>query len=367
MRRILFVADQFADVSRTPEAAHPGGAELTDEAAIEAAPAPVDCVRVDQLDPEMLDEYDLHIVGNLERARPDQIRRMCRLGRHILFEHDVRICRYRGNFPVAWEAYHRNAQRCICPHPFWKPLFESALGAIFLTHRQLDVYQRNPFFPQVPHRVLGSSLMNRDFFARVDRYRKDTRDDRSRFDIDVAIVYSRHKIKGYDQALEYCKEEGVEPYVIRDLSPDEVLDVLERTRRFVYLPIGLEPAGRMLLEARFLGCEVVTNPNAGVSGESWWHLPDDKALEVAREAPRRFWRLVDALVEEADRRARSRSGGPSVVAKYSPHVFTAAMSAAETITGARLLFWGADRRTKRRAESAEQVTEPGFDEEAGDE
>lgn len=58
-----------------------------------------------------------------------------------------------------------------------------------------------------------------------------------------------------------------------------------------------------LLEARFLGCEVISNDNAGVCGEPWWRLPHDLALEVARDAPARFWRIVEdcAARKPADR------------------------------------------------------------------
>jgi hypothetical protein len=77
----------------------------------------------------------------------------------------------------------------------------------------------------------------------------------------------------------------------------EVLDLMQRSARFVFLPAQLEPAGRMPVEARFLGCEVVTNRHVGVSGEAWWHLPDSRALEALRDAGPRFWRIVQQLWE----------------------------------------------------------------------
>ena len=48
----------------------------------------------------------------------------------------------------------------------------------------------------------------------------------------------------------------------------------------------------MPVEARFLGCEVVVNRHVGVTGETWWRLPDAQALEVLKDAGPRFWRLV---------------------------------------------------------------------------
>ena len=140
--------------------------------------------------------------------------------------------------------------------------------------------------------MLGSSVFGQDFFDRVDRAR---RAPLAHAREGTCILQSTHRIKGTRAALRYCRRHGITPHGIRNLAPDEVLDRFERSRRFVFLPTHLEPAGRMPVEARFLGCEVVTNGHVGVAGEPWWRLPDDQALEILRDAGPRFWRLVGEL------------------------------------------------------------------------
>ncbi len=350
MPRVLFLADQFSDATRTAGEKYPGGAELTDEAAIEACPWPIDTATPAEVSPARLDDYDVHVVGNFETAPPRLIKALAARGRHVLFEHDVRICQWNGNFPSAWEKLHHKAQWCVCPHPNFAPLYQTALATIFLTHRQLAVYQANPFFASHRVSVLGSSLMNDAFFERVERVRQDPPDK----DIDWAVVFSRNAIKGYEPALSYCRERGVAPRVIRDLEPDEVLDVLERTRRFVYLPVGLEPAGRMLLEARFLGAEVVSNANAGVAGESWWNLDDERALEVVRDAPQRFWRIVDAWMNEAPQRPDTTM---LPLGKFVPVASNAALRMAEIMVPDTMIERLA-RDVDRRARQTSTVTAP---------
>jgi hypothetical protein len=166
-------------------------------------------------------------------------------------------------------------------------LFDTALGAIFLTHRQLAVYRANGAYRCRSEEVVGCSLLDAAFFERVQRARKAVGERAG-----TAIVYSGNVMKGTARAQAYCEKAGIEAQVIRGLQPDEVLDVLERCAQLVYLPIGLEPAGRVPVEGRFLGCNVVTNAHTGVTGESWWGLPDALALQVLRDAPHRFWRLA---------------------------------------------------------------------------
>jgi hypothetical protein len=294
MPNVLFLADQFTDATRTEEEVHPGGAELTDEAAIEASPWPVDTETVDSITPDKLEDYDLHILGNLRHVRPETVNKLCSLGRHVLFEHDCRICHRRGNFPDMWERGHRDTLRCRCPHPFWQPLVQSSKGVIFLTHRQAQIYYENPYFQAPRSAILGSSLMNRAFLERVERYRDSDVDP----SIGTVTVFSRVESKGSDTSLQWCREHDIDPFVIKDMQPDQVLDTFEQAERLVYLPTGIEWAGRVLLEARFLGCDVVYNANAGVCQESWWNLPDDTALQVLKDAPHRFWRLVERFHAE---------------------------------------------------------------------
>ncbi|MCK4837106.1 MAG: hypothetical protein KAT17_10720 [Candidatus Aminicenantes bacterium] len=291
--KILFVVDKFDDVMRDRRSPYPGGAEMTDAALIEVCPWKVEPVRIKELKPGHLSGFDIHILGNLSLASRQQIRDFCLSGRHILFEHDVRICRYRGNFPEAKEPIHRFTHRCICPHFYLRSLYRSALGVIFLTHRQMATYHTNPFFSCSNKLVLGSSVMNRAFFKRVDQL-PACPDIRKQ---GTCVAFSRGPIKGFKRAMKYCRDHGITPRIIKDLRPDQILDIFEQSRRFVFLPLALEPAGRMPVEARLLGCEVVVNQYVGVAGEAWWNGDDDQALEFVKDTPARFWRQVRHLYD----------------------------------------------------------------------
>jgi hypothetical protein len=292
-RRVLFIADQFADSPRDPNSGYPGGAELTDAAVIAQCPWPVEMLRVRALKPAYLKDFDLHVVGNLEQATPEQCHAIAACGRSVLFEHDYRMCRWRGNIHTSRGLYHRRLWRCDCTPRAWKALLESALGAIFLTHRQLALYRSNPFVRLPRIAVLGCSVMGSDFFAAVERYRAAG----SPKGHGTCVLYSNHPTKGYEQALAYCRQHGIEPRVLRDLTPKQVLEEFIAAERLVFLPQWPEPASRVALEARFLGCEVVSSDALGVAGESWWNAQDDLALKFVRQAPDRFWELVSGMLE----------------------------------------------------------------------
>jgi glycosyltransferase involved in cell wall biosynthesis len=289
--RVLFLADQFADSPRDSISKYPGGAELTDDAVIRASPWPVERVRIQDFKPSWLLDFNVLLLGNLRLATAEQRGAIAERRRHVLFEHDYRMCRWRGDFAVSMSPYHRQLWRCDCLQRRWGAIFRTALGAVFLTHRQLAVYRSNPFVKLPRHAVLGCSVMNPEFFEMVARQRR-----RSEARSGTCVVYSGHATKGYKQALAYCKEHGINPQIIRDATPAEVLQTFASAERLVFLPQWPEPASRVAVEARFLGCQIVSNDALGVAGESWWHAPDDLALEFVQEAPRRFWALVESFL-----------------------------------------------------------------------
>lgn len=288
MPRVLFLADQFSDASRTRHDRHPGGAELTDSAALAACPWSVTTRRFSELSRGEVSGYDALVVANSQSATPEQLLEIAATGRHIPFEHDLRVCRWRGNFAVSIDPAHRRFQRCWCPHPEARRLFETAAGVIFLTAFQERIYRNNPWFRCGASRVLGSSLFELSSLEqalRADGERHGTR-----------VFASPHRIKGFAVAERYCREHGIEPLPIRGLPPREVLAAFARSERFVYLPIGPEWAGRMVVEARLLGCEVVLNDNVGVSGEPFWEGSRDAAFDFVADGPKRFWRIVEELL-----------------------------------------------------------------------
>jgi hypothetical protein len=291
VHRVLFVADQFSDTARDSISRYPGGAELTDEAVIQASPWPVERVNITKLRPHHLADFNLHVLGNLHNATQDQCDAFARSGRHVLFEHDYRICLWRGDFEESNSTYHRRFWLCNCRQQKWGGAFKTALGAIFLTHRQLNVYKSNPFVKLPQHVVLGCSVMGEAFFEAVRRYQEAG----APAGRGTCVMYSGHLIKGFQEALQYCRERGIEPRIVRDVSPAEVLCELAAAERLVFLPRWVEPASRLAIEARFLGCDIISNEALGVGGEAWWHAPDEVAFPIVRDAPARFWRAVDGF------------------------------------------------------------------------
>ncbi|HMR73784.1 MAG TPA: hypothetical protein PKD61_01690 [Polyangiaceae bacterium] len=295
--RVLFVADQYADVARDEVHRYPGGAELTDQAVMEAAPCAVETRTFSNFTPRDLDDASVCIVGNAARARPDQLRVLAEFPRLILFEHDMRICRARGDMSMLRHPLHRALHWCLCRRSEMLELTKGSAGVVFLTEYQKQIFERNPWYPRRPMRVLGCSVFDKATLKKFDA--APVAGDRP---IEICLAFSAFRAKGFAESMAHAKTIADNPYVIRNLPPEEVLDVFRRSKRFVHKPPSPEWAGRLPVEARFLGCQVATNEHVGVALEPWWSLDDEAALRVVSGAAGRFWRFVDELLAEGARR-----------------------------------------------------------------
>jgi glycosyltransferase involved in cell wall biosynthesis len=70
------------------------------------------------------------------------------------------------------------------------------------------------------------------------------------------------------------------------VAQDDMPALLARYERFVFLPVVIEPFGRLVAEAWASGCEVVTN---GLVGAGYWIAEDPEAIETAAVD---FWKVV---------------------------------------------------------------------------
>lgn len=74
----------------------------------------------------------------------------------------------------------------------------------------------------------------------------------------------------------------------QEVSQEAMPALLARYQRFVFLPVVIEPFGRLVAEAWAAGCEIVTNE---LVGAGYWIRENPDAIETAAAD---FWKIVVA-------------------------------------------------------------------------
>ena len=88
----------------------------------------------------------------------------------------------------------------------------------------------------------------------------------------------KNPIKGVEKSIKLCKSKGI-PYDLIDKLPhEEFIKKLAKYDKFVFFPKTLETFSRVILEARMLGCKLVTNNLNSCTYEPWFKDYKGEAL-----------------------------------------------------------------------------------------
>jgi len=239
-----------------------------------SAPVPFAGIRSGQVTLEMIETHrDCHwVFGNFAQLNPALIQyfSVSKIS-YSVFEHDYKFCRWRSVERHLTEG----GEECHCESEIWGKLIErfyiNAKQVWFCSQRHMQRYfDRFPSLKTANCEVL-SAVFGEDFFLKIVPLIESIP---SRKKAGWLTLDSDSWIKGTDDAKKWLVENNKEHTLIKNLSPDQVLELMANSEGFVCLPRGADVSNRMVTEARLLGCQIVTNENVQHVGEEWLENPD---------------------------------------------------------------------------------------------
>ena len=253
-------------------ASHTGGAELTQAEFRAAAP---DTVEIIDCRPGEIHGCDLYVVQNCVQYTADDIK-ACR-GAIVKYWHDVGPHLQPGVMDALAPATH------ICCSPIQAD-YMGLTDAVFIP-------------PPVDLSRFDAAA------AQVNGDRKGS----------VSVGSWRNFGKAPHKAAEWAKANGetidfygdgvFRPHGSEGVPYDRMPGLLARYERFVFLPMVLEPFGRLVVEAWASGCECIVN---GLVGARYWIEKNPEGLETAAHD---FW-AARARVTDVTKIVIPRLDGP---------------------------------------------------------
>lgn len=294
LNQVVFVSDLFAED-------YAGGAELTSQAIIDQSPCNIHKVHAKDVNVKMLQDYqnDYWIFGNFSSIDFNLIPAIVANINYSVIEYDYKFCNYRSI------EKHKLATGvdCDCANnhigKYVSAFYYAADHIFWMSTGQRDRY--HSYFPHLAKRnqTVLSSIFDPNFFNVVE-VMKSSADTRQGW----IVLGSDSWIKGKEDAIKWCQDNGKEFEVIWDLPYEEVLGKLASAEGFVYLPRGGDTCPRMVIEAKLLGCKVVTNDNVQHQNEDWWQLSPELICDYLQKRPMLLWSTLSKFI----RRQQTISG-----------------------------------------------------------
>lgn len=282
---VVFVSDLFIED-------YVGGAELTTQALIDAAPVEIFKVHSKDVTMQILEQGSgkYWIFGNFASLDYNLIPTIVANLKYCVLEYDYKYCKYRS------PEKHREAENsdCNCHDDITGKMvsafYYGATTVWWMSEGQQERYHQLFPFLSEKNNVVLSSVFGDEFFANVKILSEKYKDVERK---GWLVLGSTSWIKGADDAEQWCKDQSKDYEVVWNLPYSEVLDKLAKSEGFVYLPKGADTCPRMVIEAKLLGCQLHLNENVQHANELWFNTDDEiDTLSYLYAARERFWNGV---------------------------------------------------------------------------
>ncbi len=223
------------------------------------------------------------IIGSFVSMRED-VKRELATGdyNYIIYEHDHKYLPSRN--PGEYKDYIVPSNIIVN-----RGLYENAdLVLCQSTHHQ-EIINKNLNLSNTFN--LGSSLWSLDELNEL-----------SKLDISknkkAAIVASDNPVKNQAACEKYCKSKNI-PYEI--IQADNSLHLAKKLAEYEYLvffPTVPESLCRVAVEAKMVGCKVITNKMLGASSEPWFRGSSHEIIEEMRQAPKKTLDVIEGAFQK---------------------------------------------------------------------
>jgi hypothetical protein len=275
---IVFVSDLFKQD-------YPGGAELTTDAILQDCPLPTVLVRSQQLNSSVISKYKdwYWIFGNFANISPANLIIISDNVDYSVIEYDYKYCKYRSS------EKHENVEgACDCrlsQRGKAVSIFLSRASNVwFMSEGQRQFYCNFYSFLDKDETKVLSSVFDKkslEYFNSVDTTQKE----------DIWLIQkSPSWIKGTEDAISYAIDNNLNYEVFEGLSYQEMLDKFSRSKGFITFPRGKDTCPRTAIEAKLLGCEIISNEFVQHRDEEWFIGDKNRAISYLKDRTKIFWR-----------------------------------------------------------------------------
>tara|TARA_Y100000310_G_scaffold140279_1_gene139636 strand:+ start:1409 stop:3031 length:1623 start_codon:yes stop_codon:yes gene_type:complete len=278
----VFVADVFDDQ-------YTGGAELSLGALIKSSKLPITRISSHILTPKMMKNTQnaFWIFGNFCNLSEACMLYAAQNLNYSVIEFDYKFCKYRTTH------LHKavEGEECDCvasKHAKLVAIFlkESKINW-WMSEGQCQIYLEKFPFLEEGRNVVLSSIFYEDTLEKLKSLSDVEKNDK------WLIFSSDSWIKGTEDAISYANENSLDYEVVGGLEYDDFLMKMAQSRGLVFFPRGHDTCPRMIIEAKLLGCELITNDLVQHKEEPWFAGSVDKIYEYLSERATIFWSTLN--------------------------------------------------------------------------
>ena len=188
---------------------------------------------------------------------------------YIIYEHDHKYLINRD--PSSFKNYTATSSNIINYN-----FYRAAMSIFGQTKIHADVIKRNLKLDHIIN--IGGNLWSEEHLDFLEKLAEETKEKENKH----SVFSSPNLIKGSGEAINFCETNKKEYEFLTPQPFESLMQALSKNEYFVFLPLTLETCSRIVLEARMLGCKVVTTEKVGALSEEWFKLKGKDLIDFMR-------------------------------------------------------------------------------------
>ncbi len=254
MNKIVFISDFFVDEIN-------GGAERCNDALIHMLSKDFDVLKIKSavVNINFVDENKdcFFIIANFFLLNEQVKSYISKNIKYIIYEHDHKYLI--NNNPLKFKNFFAPENKIIN-----KTFFSNAQNVICQSKMHSEIVYKN---------LLLTNIINAggNFWSDEDLKTLENCID-SQKEIQYACMNTSNPNKGTYKSIEYCQNNNFELTPLDPQPFESFINTLSKVKNFIFFPQWVESYSRVAVEAKILGCRIITNGFLGVSSEDYFSL-----------------------------------------------------------------------------------------------
>jgi len=263
-KKVIFISDFFIDEIN-------GGAEFCNDALMNSLAHRYSFERIKSqaVNPAYINQNAdcFFIVANFFLLS-EQSKRELSNKTYVIFEHDHKYIK--SNNPSLYKNFLAPESQIQN-----KQFFKNAIAVICQSKKHAEVVQKNLLLDNVVNSAGNIWTQEQIEILEKNIDAKKT--------VEFAVLNSQNKNKGMPAAVDFCVNNNL-PFEYLNSAPfPKYMESISKVKHLVFFPQWLESYSRLAIEARILGCKLVTNNLLGAASEDYFSLKGRDLLEKIKQ------------------------------------------------------------------------------------
>ena len=277
--QIIFISDFFLDEIL-------GGAEKCNDSLISKLKKTYNVLSIKSRDVTVdfinKNKNNLFIVANFFLLPEDIKLFLSQNVKYIIYEHDHKYVS--TNNPLLFKNFLVPQQYIINKH-----FYKAAHKVICQSKMHAEVVYKNLLLGNIIN--AGGNFWSNEDISILEAHIEENKS------ITHACMNTQNKNKGTPVAIKYCKEKQLDLTLIDHKPYKNFIEHLSKVESFVFFPQWLESYSRVAVEAKILGCKIITNGLLGAASEDYFKLSGFELLEKIKQNNKILLQTIDNIIK----------------------------------------------------------------------